>query len=551
MSQILNPTPDSTVPVSGPVSETAPVDGSSCLPQWRVVAILAALALLLIVARIHTYNEPLERDLTSYAVYAHELLHGRDLYTDIWDHKPPMQFATFAIAELIVGYGRQEMFFLNIVEGLAAMLGLYFAGRAVAGQSGGLAAAACWVLAGGSMLLEGNQPNTELGINAWTAWAVAVMWGDKGKGRGLKRAVLAGVLFAVASTFKHVVVLVPMGLCLAWVIDPPDGNRRRAFVQAVVIGAAGAACWGLVFAYFAATHRLGIFYAALFTENAAYAGSIKDNLLIGLAPPYLYAVPMINTIVPLIAVAMLAVTVTMFVHMYRPEWVELRLGGVSIHALLWMLAAWAAVTLPGRYYPHYYQNWLLPVCLAGAWGIVRCGKLFNRIFSRKWFGAIVAIVVLGSVAALEGPNYRLSADEWSFKKYGEIFVAERDASRKVSQLLGPGETLYNWGNEMGFYFYTGRRPPVGEMSTYMLWADPLAEHFSEQVLAQLQVARPELVVFTRAEAERDWAKTHPVYLWLLQNYRIIPGQPDDSLFVLGYLKGGALEKRLSLKQPGS
>ena len=48
------------------------------------VAVLTALALLIVVARLYTYHEPLERDITSAAVIAQELLSGRSLYADMW-----------------------------------------------------------------------------------------------------------------------------------------------------------------------------------------------------------------------------------------------------------------------------------------------------------------------------------------------------------------------------------------------------------------------------------------------------------------------------------
>jgi hypothetical protein len=44
--------------------------------------------------------------LTTYAVIAHEMLDGKQLYSDLWDHKPPGVHVTYAVAELLAGYGR-------------------------------------------------------------------------------------------------------------------------------------------------------------------------------------------------------------------------------------------------------------------------------------------------------------------------------------------------------------------------------------------------------------------------------------------------------------
>ncbi len=69
------------------------------------VAALLGLCALIFFLRLHTYEEPLERDATIYAVIAHEMLNGKTLYTDLWDHKPPAIYVTYAAAELIAGYG--------------------------------------------------------------------------------------------------------------------------------------------------------------------------------------------------------------------------------------------------------------------------------------------------------------------------------------------------------------------------------------------------------------------------------------------------------------
>src|SRR2546428_13654177 len=70
----------------------------------RVILTLVALAALIAVARLHTYHEPLERDITGAAVIGHELLAGRALYADMWDHKPPALHATHAAAILMAGH---------------------------------------------------------------------------------------------------------------------------------------------------------------------------------------------------------------------------------------------------------------------------------------------------------------------------------------------------------------------------------------------------------------------------------------------------------------
>jgi hypothetical protein len=56
---------------------------SNLFKEHLPLAILIALCILIALARLHTYNEPFERDLMTYAVMAHEMLAGRELYSDL------------------------------------------------------------------------------------------------------------------------------------------------------------------------------------------------------------------------------------------------------------------------------------------------------------------------------------------------------------------------------------------------------------------------------------------------------------------------------------
>jgi len=87
---------------------------SKLLKKHFPLTILISLGLLIALARFHTYDEPFERDLMTYAVMAHEMLAGRELYSDLWDIKPPGIYLTYAAAELIAGYGPSSIYLLYI-----------------------------------------------------------------------------------------------------------------------------------------------------------------------------------------------------------------------------------------------------------------------------------------------------------------------------------------------------------------------------------------------------------------------------------------------------
>jgi len=105
--------------------------------------------------RLHTYEEPVERDIGNHAVIGHEILHGRKLYSDLWDSKPPAIFVTYAVADVLVGYGPGSVYLIGVVAAIITLLGVYWAGSAVGrpveaygGVPGGLWAAAFWAFMG-------------------------------------------------------------------------------------------------------------------------------------------------------------------------------------------------------------------------------------------------------------------------------------------------------------------------------------------------------------------------------------------------------------------
>src|SRR5437588_8673254 len=235
------------------------------------IAALLGLSALIFFARLHTYGEPLERDLTTYAVIGHEMLGGKALYTDLWADKPPAIYLTYAAAGLIAGYGRDSIFLLNISAGFATLLACYFAGSAAGGgRLGGLIAAGFWALVSGDLTIQGNQPNTEVFLNVLLTSGFAILMRAQNRNLGLRATLLTGLFFAVASLYKHIAVVEAALLALAYFTWPAAGSRKKALANVVVIAGVGALAWGMVFSYFAAQGQGKAFTEAVFTYNAYY-----------------------------------------------------------------------------------------------------------------------------------------------------------------------------------------------------------------------------------------------------------------------------------------
>lgn len=496
----------------------------------RAAVVLIALAFVIAVARLHTYDEPLERDITSYAVIAHELLGGRLLYSDLWDHKPPAIHATYVIGELVAGYGPGAVYMLGVVAAILTLVGVYHAAAGM-GVAGGLWAAAFWTAISSDLWLEANQPNTEVFINACLIWAFALMVRAERGAISVGHWAVIGLLFALASLYKQI-ALAPAALlgCAHVALPPAATSRRRALGEVCVGGAVVILTWGGVLGYFATTGRLPAFVDAVFAYNRVYAGNPLGNLLRGIDPALLVPPPL-AIVLPFAALTLGGALATLKAA-----------GSRRVGALFLALVAgtYAAVALPRFFHPHYYQLWL-PVMTAGAgWAI---GLL---VWAAPWRYARLSHVVAAALAVIvivyEAPAYRFPPDDWSRIKYrSEIFVFSKEVGREIDGLLAPGETFYEWGNETGLYFESRRPPPTGIFFAYPLVVGPLADDLSARVVADLTRVRPELVVALRMAFDPEFS--HPVLDWVRLEYRPIR-DPERGPFLLLVRRGGRLEARL-------
>ena len=125
--------------------------------------------------RIRTFDEAQDRDLMAYMIVADGVLHGKTLYQQVWDHKPPAIHLTYAASAAVFGPSELALWVMGVTAALVTLIACYRAGVIRAGPVGGVAAAAIWALASGDLLLQANQPNAEVFMNAAIAWAFVLL----------------------------------------------------------------------------------------------------------------------------------------------------------------------------------------------------------------------------------------------------------------------------------------------------------------------------------------------------------------------------------------
>ncbi|MBO0703635.1 MAG: glycosyltransferase family 39 protein, partial [Candidatus Dormibacteraeota bacterium] len=160
-------------------------------------------ALLLAVLRVPSFFEPhWYTDEAGYATTARAMLHGKVLYSQVWNNKPPLHLWTIALVVKLFGPAEWALHGLTLLSGLLALAGLAYAATRLLSPARALAA----VVVGGILLgapIIGNELSLpENFLIAPTAWAGAVLLTRVGGG-GRWWPVAVGALAATAIAYQQ------------------------------------------------------------------------------------------------------------------------------------------------------------------------------------------------------------------------------------------------------------------------------------------------------------------------------------------------------------
>lgn len=526
------------------IAKAFPLQGEAT--QRFALLFLLGLSCFIAFARFHTYDQPVEHDLTAAAVIANEIREGRSYYSDLWEIKPPGWFAGHVIAQTIFGYGPSSLYGLNVILAVITLFGVYLAASS-AGESriAGLWAAVFWTLTSGDLILQANQSNTEAFMNPPLIWAFALLLRARKseKGSYIPRTLVIGVLLALPTFCKPQSVFYALFLCVAHVIYPPEptaSGRKQALKEVLIIAGVGAAAWLAFFTYYARTGRFQIVYTTMFVYPSYYSGSVLNNLLQSLGSA-LYP-RLLHFTAPLVFLLFVGAIVARLKRAAPRPWALL---------ISYALATHLTIGIAGKFYSHYYQLWLPLFAVGAGWSVVLIGHIFKESYA-AWMPHAFAVIALVFTLQAEVWVFALDPEAMSVQAYGGLYVPSRILARELSDILEPDETLYVLGDEPGFYFSTKRRPAAGVFFLTPLTGGPLARELTTRVVNDLQRKPPDLVIIlanaigdeTTGPDKAQLGPDHPLRKWISQNYcQVVPD--GRTFFHLCARPGSALEKRPS------
>ena len=479
--------------------------------------------------RFHTYWEPQQPEITTYAIIGHELLKGRALYSDLWDHHPPAIYFSYAFSEALAGYGPYSIFLLNLLTAFATLGAIFNVGFLYGGIAAGLWGAAIWTLISGDMLLWANQPYPEAFLNALLSWVLTLLIWKKNKGFDQIKWKAAGFLLFLGSLYEFSVFWFALLLAVVHLgMNRKNEKEKITFLkEALWLVGIPLAGWIVVFIYFLFLGKFEDFWGAVFSYHQYVIGKgLLDWNFYKIWPSFM-----------VVGTPFLLMAVTGF----------LRKGIQNSRPWIWLMVYWVWVffevngSTPET--PVSYQTWLPPLVIGGAWGIWELADWFKTW--AKTFAWTPGVLLLLFCFAHEWPFYQKWAVDWSRAKSGEKTVEIYDFAKNLDGLLKKNENFYEWGGETQLYYTTRRYPPSGVFTSGPLSQGPLADRLSLRVVSDLESSKPDLFLFNRNAANGNWDR-NPILIYVETHYlpiRKIPVQGDMLFFAR---KGGSLETRLKM-----
>ena len=410
-----------------------------------------ALALLALCAglRIVSLARPcLSDDEATYCVVAREMLHGRVLYRDVVDHKPPLIYVTYAATQALGGAARGMLLLhlltIVVVWATALLLGR-IARRVGHGASDASSDGASDDVPFVASLLYVVFTTTLLDFDALAAncelymllpLTASVLLYLRGLETSRARDLLAaGALVGVAILYKYqAAVQLPLYALHLLVF-----HRRRLARVAGGWPALGAGAAAPILATLWALDRTGALQPAVFwfKFNGAY---IRQGL--HLSEIAARAVPRISYgVVPALLLWILGWRAALL------RWERRAEDPSGLFLVGWWVVSALATTAGGRFFGHYFHQVTAPLAVLAAPGVARLWR------ARRAFG-LVALGLPAAVFLVVGLFHASMARAVGATDpdYGAIAARVRARS-------GPGDALVVWGNVPVIYFEAGR--PLG------------------------------------------------------------------------------------------
>jgi hypothetical protein len=345
-----------------------------------------------LLSRTFSFNVAgMDWDESLYIVIAQRWLHGGVPYLAVWDQHPMGLPAIFAVMTWVVGDGllAARLAGLLAVTGTAILLTRFLV-RTPTETIAGILAGLFYILYMAKP--DGLAANTEVFNNLMVTAASLLLWNEMPANRKPVRAGVvfaAGLLFGIGLQIKYVIFPEATLLCctLLFFSWREGGGLARTIRLAGVAMAAGLLPTAVATLYFWQVGALQAYLDANLRANVAYLDSpltftlVLSQLRYGLLP----------------LIGLLPWPIVVLLRMRDDTW-RGRFAGLALWSLIWLLATALDVVLPLKFWKHYFNALIPPLCLFAGLVVLLVIERGHRAWG--WRPGIVAGVILLPICLL-------------------------------------------------------------------------------------------------------------------------------------------------------
>ena len=449
-------------------------------------------------------------DEVHFSLIGRSILDGGLPYVDAIDIKPPLTYLAYTAGGIFGGISLLPVHLLGVAWLVATCLVLREAARRWSSDED-IGWAAAWIALLAN-LCEVPSVNSELLMNLPAA--LALLCAVRAEEDGPRFDFACGVCVAVASLFKHQAAALGLGIAvgLLW-------RSKGAFRRSGLLALGFLVPWAATFGFYAAAGHLAEFYDWVFVRNFLYAE--KGATGSGLSRFAFATVVCVGiALVPWI----LAVQET-----FRAS--ERAKEPLRTAALVSLWLTWVAVAAGGRFYEHYYLQFVPPLALVAAPRLSRLLSGPPRAM-RTAAGAAFYLtagfyfaftLVKGFTGGFPGQDAKVVG-----------------VSRWLAANSRPDQRVFVWGDATSVYYLSNRRPgtrylncavEVGNFDpSHLPRGFDVASHISapdvQNTIADLERNRVGLVVDTSSGKIHDWdrlplSQVPALASYIAQKYRLV------------------------------
>ncbi len=440
-------------------------------PIRPVFALLAFLALALALRFLSFFPSVIDQDESTYIVIADALLKGHTYQVDYVDTKPVGIFWVLAGLQWLFG---PSIFGLRLIAAVVLAVTAFFLYRARLASGGGapaaLAAGVMYLFLNSFFTFYGLSPNTETYFNLFTALA---LWWRLSRPQPWQYFGI-GLLLGLGFLIKYVVLFdgLAFGLFLLWLAYRREESWRRAWAQALLMAAGAALPFFALLTYYQQKGLLDNFWFYTFTVSSRYPEQ---------KPLWDYVKFFLDFNLRFLPAAFF------FYYALFHKQVSLRHRQFG---LLWSVLTLVAVLATGKFFGHYFIQFMLPFCfVAGEYFALPAGQLPRWL---RWTRAPRIGYPLLALAMLAN----------GFFQYQDYYLKQdipREIAAYLRPRLQPGEFFYS-SNDQITYHLMGQLPPIRYVHPSLFWEPRHVQALEidvAQEVAELMARRPRFLILRR------------------------------------------------------